>query len=178
LGENRLRHAVFLGGVLAVAIVLTLAGGVRDADAAFPGANGRIAYVSDREAGSGEPAELYTIDPDGTDRLQLTTTLGSESNPAWSADGAKIAFDRAGDIFVLNADGSGETNVTNSPGSFELEPAWSPDGTKLVFRRVNELFTIGVDGTNEFQLTDYPDFFITSDFQPAWSPDGTKIVFQ
>lgn len=172
-----MRPNVLVGVVLASAIALTLAGSPRDADAAFPGANGRIAYVSDRHTGGGEPAELYTIDPDGTDRIQLTTTAGVEIGPAWSADGAKIAFEREGDLFVINADGSGETNVTNSPATLESEPAWSPDGTRLVFRRDNELFTIGVDGTNEVQLTDHPAFSNITDSDPDWSADGTKIVF-
>ncbi|MDX6438755.1 MAG: hypothetical protein QOF45_1338 [Gaiellaceae bacterium] len=177
MGEWRLRRSFLVGGMFAAVVVLTLAGGVRSAGAAFPGANGKIVYASDRDAGTGEPAELFAIDPDGSDRVQLTATPGFESSPAWSADGTKLAFARDGDLFVIDADGSDEINVTDSPGSFESYPAWSPDGTRLAFQRENELFSIRVDGTDELQLTDYPPFFVVSDFHPAWSPDGTKIVF-
>src|SRR5438270_12332836 len=56
--------------------------------------------------------------------------------PAWSPDGSKIAFTRYGanasDIYVMNADGGGIVQLTNTPGNDD-HPAWSPDGSKIAF---------------------------------------------
>src|SRR6267142_3771643 len=74
-------------------------------------ANGRIAFVSrERNAQS----DIYTMNPDGSDRKQLTFSQEYEAEPVWSPDGTKIAFARYGgygdgsysEIFVMNADGS------------------------------------------------------------------------
>ncbi|HLL74203.1 MAG TPA: carboxypeptidase regulatory-like domain-containing protein, partial [Pyrinomonadaceae bacterium] len=102
------------------------------------------------------------------------------SPSALQANG-KIAFtsDRSGgqrDIFVMNPDGSGQTNVSNHP-AFDGEPAFSPDGAKIVFlsdRDGNdEIYVMNADGTNPTNLTNDANF----DYGPAFSPDGGRIVF-
>src|SRR5438105_15318145 len=68
-------------------------------DAAFPGANGRIAFLSIRKNGG---LELYTVKPDGTDLLQLTRHSAPVwERPAWSPDGRSIAAVNAIDNSVL-----------------------------------------------------------------------------
>jgi len=69
-----------------------------------------------------------------------TPNLGAvqNSDPAWSPDGSKIAFmsDRDGgdiEIYVMNADGSHQTRLTNSPGR-DAHPSWSPDGKNIYFQ--------------------------------------------
>ena len=100
---------------------------------------------------------------------------------ATAATDEKIVFMSSGnnndfDIFIMNADGTGRTNLTNHPASDE-DPSLSPDGTKIVFmsnRDGNyEIFTMNVDGTNLTQLTN--NGWVNKD--PSFSPDGTKIVF-
>jgi hypothetical protein len=90
--------------VLAVSMVaaLVLAGGAalivpdERAWAAFPGANGRVAFVSDR---SGYNDDIYSVEPDGSEPTNLTRLPDSdESNPAYSPDGQKI--ERSGMSFI------------------------------------------------------------------------------
>jgi len=80
----------------------------------------------------------------------------------------KIAFERSEDILVINPDGTGIVNLTNSPER-EVDPAWSPDGQRIAFS-VGGLWVMDADGSNQTQLTD-------SGQEPAWHPDGTKIAF-
>src|SRR5687767_9011029 len=88
------------------------------------GADERIVFVSDRHGND----EIHTSAPDGSDVRRLTSTLQNESDPAISPDGSRIAFARDQDIWVMNGDGSGQTQLTGAEGSGEQSPAWSPDG--------------------------------------------------
>ncbi len=93
----------------------------------------------------------------------------------------KIAFERdlsgQRDIFVINEDGGGETNLTDNPAN-DFDPAWSPDGSKIAFvseRDGNrEIYLMDADGANVTRLTDDP----APDLRPAWSPDGQTIAFR
>ncbi|MEA2311219.1 MAG: hypothetical protein QOE28_1187 [Solirubrobacteraceae bacterium] len=146
---------------------------------AFPGANGRIAFVSDRDGN----AEIYSANPDGSDPQRLTANTVADTDPAVSADGSKIAFVRGFDIWVMNADGSDQHAVTGTEGP-DATPAWSPDGTKLVFESNHststgttgrELFVKNADGSGTAaQLTQTST---GSSQAPAWSPAGDKIAF-
>jgi Tol biopolymer transport system component len=55
----------------------------------------------------------------------LTRSQAQDGDPAWPPDGRKLAFDRAGEIYVMNADGSGHRNLTRSLWN-EGSLAWSP----------------------------------------------------
>jgi len=93
---------------------------------------------------------------------------------------APIAFnsDRDGnfEIYVREADGSSQTNLTNNP-AWDALPAWSPDGGKIAFtsaRDANlEIYVMNADGSNQTSLT----YSTGDDSFPHWSPDGSKIVF-
>jgi dipeptidyl aminopeptidase/acylaminoacyl peptidase len=150
------------------------------ATAAFPGANGRIAFT---RWTCGACYEIWTVNPDGSDPTQLTSG-GEDTNPAWSADGRRIAFNgrvtppfvtpSSFGIKVMNADGSGLQTLTS--GYYDWEPAWSPDGTKIAFRRCNHVCAIWVmndDGSAQKNLTNYAGY----ETSPAWSPDGQTIAF-
>src|SRR5206468_8952791 len=93
----------------------------------------------------------------------------------------EIAFVRTvapgdSEIYAMNADGSGVTRLTTSPGE-DADPAWSPGGKKLAFtsdRGGNEdVYVMNADGTGVRQLTTSPG----ADSDPAWSPDGRRIAF-
>jgi Tol biopolymer transport system component len=159
-----------------------------------------IAFASDRTGDS----EIYVIDVESGDQVNLTQHPARDTEPAWSPDGDKIAFvsDRNGDqeIWVMNADGSHPTDLIDAPATetspvsyisanrtvkaVERYPVWSPDGTKVLFLRPryswlhSDIYTANVDGTSPSALTspeNSHDSPVT--MKPAWSPDGEKIAF-
>jgi TolB protein len=84
---------------------------------------------------------------------------------------------RNSEVFVANADGTGEVNLSDHP-AFDGWPVWAPDGERIVFASnragppmVGQLYIIKTDGTGLTQITTGP----WSHVQPAWSRDGTRI---
>ena len=77
------------------------------AHAAFPGLNGKIAFDSHTTSD-----DIYVVEPDGSGRTAITGPPDSERGPQWSPDGTKMVLDIGGDIFVMNADGTGRVNLT------------------------------------------------------------------
>ena len=162
-----------LFAVVAAVAAATVAASAR---AAFPGANGRIAFSSNRSGNF----EIWTVNPDGSGLTNLTNNRASDRGPAWSPDGTKIAFhsNRSGnnEIYVMNASGSGVTRLTNDPAT-DANPAWSPDGTQIAFesnRTGNaQIWIVNADGTGLHRLTNDS----RDDVGPAWSPDGTEIAY-
>lgn len=101
--------------------------------AAFPGANGMIAFTTDRGYGVNDD-EIYVMNADGSGQTRLTFNSASDWLPSWSPDGSKIAFqsgrDESFEIYVMNADGSQQSRITFNAAADE-DPAWSPDGSKM-----------------------------------------------
>jgi Tol biopolymer transport system component len=168
--------AALVGAALAGCLILWL-GASRPAQAAFPGENGKIAFLSG--GNSGGLLDIFVMDPDGSCRTNLTKS-GNNLDPAWSSDGTKIAFVHASDIFVMNADGSKQTQLTKDPpnaAATDDQPAFSPDGSKIAFRSNkdgdDEIYVMNSDGSNQINLTNNS----VQDHQPVFSPDGSKIAF-
>jgi len=148
-----------------------------EAAAAHP-ANGKITFESERTGNK----EIFVMDPDGTDQVNLTNNPAIDVNPSWSTDGKKIAFnsDRDGnaEIYTMNADGSNVTRLTFI-NLTDGAPSFSPDGTKIAFQTNRagggnfEIFVMNADGSNQTRLTNIAG----NDLHPRWSPDGTKIIF-
>ena len=118
-----------------------------------------------------------------------------EHSPVWSPDGRRIAFvsDRDGDweIYVMNADGSGQKRLTNSPG-IERNPSWSPDGKHIAYESNRagdfDIYLVGSGSVGlsqhlpgEKQLAAGGERLLVSrsgdDLEPVWSPDGARIAF-
>lgn len=173
--RRRFTIAAFAGSVLVAQVAGVLM--APPARAAFPGHNGRIAF----EAVPDMNFEIFSMNPDGTDQINLTNNPATDASPSWSPDGTKIAFEtgRDGDreIYVMNANGSDAVRLTYSSG-FDGDPSWSPDGTQILFRSArdgnDEIYVMNADGTNPVRLTNdtYPES------SPVWSPDGQHIAFQ
>ena len=173
-GLGRWAQVAFALGI-GLAVALGVASAMPDAKAAFPGANGKIVFMSNR---NGPDYDIFSINADGTGLTDLTHNSAIDWWPDVSADGSKIVFtsdSSPGDdeIFSMNIDGSGRTQITNN-NTNESMATWSPDGSKVVFSRGgNQLFTINADGTGEQLLEAGPNAQA-----PEWSPDGSKIVFE
>jgi Tol biopolymer transport system component len=130
--------------------------------------------VITRDRGATQSFDLWVIDADGNNPVQLTSVPPTqETSAAWSPDGSRIAFvtDQAGpafQVFVMNADGSDQTQLTTTSANFE--PSWAPDGSKIVFSSFrdgnSELYVMDPDGAEQRRLTNNP----ASDLTPAWAP--------
>ena len=149
----------------------------------------RIAFTSERDGND----EIYVMDADGGNQQNLTNHPGRDSVPSWSPDGKRIAFvsDRDGhvidgrptdEIYVMDADGGNQQNLTNNPDE-DWTPSWSPDGKRIAFMSGRdrekdnphnfEIYVMDADGGNQQNLTNNR----VDDSSPSWSPDGKRIVF-
>jgi TolB protein len=172
--------------VVASSALLVFSANVADAAPStrvpYPGDEGRIAFAVYVPSLGHE--QIFTIEPDGTGRTMLTHSDRADNiNPAWSADGSQIVFERdfahSADIFAINADGTGEHRVTRF--RFSDQPFFSPDGSKIVFTHFDRENGSGVwiaaaDGTDPRSVVVEPRRRV----QLAWaqfSPDGTEITF-
>ena len=161
--------------VLALAILLlTLACGQQP----------RIAFHSDRDGNW----DIYVMNADGSDPTRLTDNPAGDTWPSWSPDGRRIAFhssrddpdpnddEDVWDIYVMNADGSDLTRLTDN-SAWDSYPRWSPDGQRIAFQSYGDgnwdIYVMNSDGTGRTRLTDDP----ASDDGPSWSPTGRSIAF-
>jgi Tol biopolymer transport system component len=143
---------------------------------------------------------IETADPDGTNVVRLTDGV-NDSWASWSPDGTKILFSSTRydhsigqctpgdphefgcptDIYVMGADGSNITRLTDDPLP-EFTPVWSPDGSRIAFVREADsvpaaftgIYTMNPDGSDVRRVSSSDG---GSDFGPSWSPDGSRIAF-
>jgi TolB protein len=171
-----------------------------DAEATLSPDGRTIVFTSLRDG----DLDIYTMSVDGSNVRRLTTTLGYDGGPFFSPDGKQIVY-RAYhpqtaadtveyrsllarrlvrpthmDLWVMNADGSDQHQITHVPGA-SFAPYFHPDGRRIIFSsnykspesRDFDLFLVNADGTGVEQVTTAPGF----DAFPMFSPDGKRLVW-
>jgi len=174
--------------VFPTVVLVALGAAVLPAGATYPGTDGPVTYSKNLEPG---PAvglhEIFRRD--GGVETQLTDVFpGLAVSSDWSPDGTKIAFDANDDpdafpeIWVMNADGSGQTQLTDNDG-FDAFPNWSPDGQWIAmesdgpnYPATQGIWKMKPDGGSLAQVTTIPPG-VAFDSEPAFSPDGEWIAF-
>ncbi len=174
------------GGLLSVlGAVLALLATAGTCWAAFPGANGLIAYSQLREP-LGECNydtvynwEIFTIAPAGGEPTRLTDNATVDEEPSWSADGRRLAFVRTSvetcrnpNVWTMRADGTHQRQVTRGP-AWETAPSFSPGGGRIVMSRNGNIVKVRTDGTKSVRLTSGQGAS-----NPVFSPSGRRIVFE
>lgn len=162
-------------GAVAAAAEVSAAPGVSSMQTAE---DARIVFA--RLIGDPENYEIWTMDRAGGHQRQLTSNAVADHDPAWSPDGARIAWARfedqfnvgVSDIWLMNADGTDRHRLTRLHAGIG-SPTWSPDGTRIAFERDYRIWVINADGTALHPISPSGAF----DFSPDWSPDGQWIVF-
>lgn len=140
------------------------------------GQNGRIVFQTNRD-GNGN-VEVYTMNADGTDRINVTRDPSLDIDPHWSADGTRIVFasnrDGNNEIYTMNANGSGVSQVTAIDANNRW-PSWTNDG-RILFQSGTlpnrDVYRVNPDGTGLTNLTPGP-------FDHAWAsaaPRGPMIA--
>ena len=131
-----------------------------------------ILFAADRDG----DYDIFVMDAGGTQVQQLTDNDYNDWYPAWSAEGAQIAFTSTGEdggVFLMDADGANLRQLTHND-RWDWGVVWSPDGARIAFNRrfAPQLFVMDADGGDAQQLTDG-----ISGQSPAWSPNGAQIAF-
>src|SRR5207253_1120708 len=97
--------------------------------------------------------------------------------PAWSPDGATLAYECGQDICTINPEGAAVRRLT-ADGAGNRHPTWSPDGSKIAFAAthagVTDLYVTASNGSGGTRRLTQSVGFVGS---PAWSPDGTRLAF-
>jgi Tol biopolymer transport system component len=135
----------------------------------------KIAFIA--SGGGRGAADIFVMNADGSDLRNVTNTVTTSFDFAWSPDGRRIAYlegsPGGAPLYVVNADGTGKQRLTR-PLMVDLGlPSWSSDGRTLAFTGGSVLFTVHADGTGLRKLTHGPGWNVG----PEWSPDGRRILF-
>jgi tricorn protease len=127
-------------------------------------------------------ADLWVSDVDGRNVRRLTSGDGLESNPAFSPDGALVAFsaqyDGNTDVYVVPVAGGVPTRLTWHPGD-DVVQGFSPDGSSVLFTSAREVFTnrhtqlysVSVKGGTPERLP------VPHAARATWAPDQTAVAY-
>lgn len=152
-----------------------------DAECGYSPDGKQIVFCSDRD---GDP-DLYIMNADGSDVRQITNKPGYDGGPFFSPDGKRVIFraDRNQDdhlqLFVINADGTGEKQLTPHGDVVRWAPWWLPDGHSVVYATSihghynYEVYLMNIETGKYTRVTWSPGF----DGLPVISPDGKSMMW-
>jgi Tol biopolymer transport system component len=138
----------------------------------------QLAFVSDRTVSP--PTGLFLMTLNGSGVTPVPFSNMSVYAPSVSADLKTFAFEASGNVWVSNADGSTQTQLTSNGNSYAVKV--SPDGTKIVFNQMDSvshiynLWVMKVDGTGQFNLTSTMPTGMTNCYGGSFSADSTRIA--
>jgi Tol biopolymer transport system component len=171
---------VMIAAAVAVACAVALSAvSQKKAEATFPGKNGRIAYAGWNR---GKDFEIYTINPDGSGKTQLTHNNTDDLDPSYSPDGKKIVYTGQdgpkGDleIYTLNSRGGDKFQVTHNDADEEW-PTYSPSGKRIAYAdlALNEpgpnIYSVKAGGGDKTLVA-------RDGGVPSYSPDGKRIAYE
>jgi len=130
--------------------------------------------------------DIYVVNSDGSDLTRLTSGVDNNVYPAFSPNGHKIVFtsNRTGtsQVWLMNADGSNQRQLTFDPQPKDQVPDWSPHGGKIAYladthgiadmgNSWGDIWVMNANGSHQHQITHE-----ATDYGTAWSPDGTRIA--
>jgi Tol biopolymer transport system component len=130
--------------------------------------------------------DIYVVNSDGSDLARLTSGVGNNVYPAFSPNGRKIVFtsNRTGtsQVWLMNADGSNQRQLTFDSQPKDQVPDWSPNGSKIAYladthgiadmgNSWGDIWVMNANGSHQHQIT-----HDATDYGTAWSPDGTRIA--
>ena len=186
------KHLVFLSVSIILPLMLVSCGGEADRTAEIMSkiaeeeaiaAEGKIAYVDGRD--------IWVVDVDGGDKLNITDSTQTEYDPCFSPDGRKIAFTRDNggrSVWVANCDGTEQTELTNPAQGDGFAPAWSPNGTTIAFLSQRdyaeeeelswlyaEAYLMNTDGGEQRRVS-FGEWGLESPGAIWWLPQGDKIA--
>jgi TolB protein len=140
----------------------------------------RLAFVGTLADAVNGSSEIFVVDANGSNLVQLTRNEVDDDSPAWSPDNTQIAFRRMdpdlsapvdANVVVVQVDGSGARVL--GPGA---NPVWSPDGLQLAMTVWDGSFTrVWVQAAGGGDRRQVSDASVAS-APPAWSPDGQHLV--
>ena len=118
--------------------------------------------------------DIYTMSSAGANLVQLTSATTEEIDPDWFPTGGQIVYQVGrstdGNIWKMNSNGTGQTNLTNNGTLHDEAPVWSPAGDKIAFMRdgfnLAEVYTMNADGTVPTRITNNT----VIDSHPSWQP--------
>ena len=167
----------------ATATAQTLATATAQAQATATAQALATATAQAQAAATAQAQATATAQAQATTTAQALATANAQARASATApaQAGHIAFvsNRDGlgaEIYVMNADGSGQTRLTNNIAD-DWYPSWSPDGRQIIFLSDRdgdiEIYIMNADGSEQTRLTNSPG----SEWLPSWSPDRSRIAF-